>query len=690
MSQQLAEAGVTSSRYGSGTAHYHRPDRLDPIVNDRWAKDGGSDLYSTDITFDESGNITRQVDNLQRNYGGGSNPGVFDASYTIDSRSRLTRTQEGHWNGSSISTLWRDQQWTLSQTGNWARDKEDWNGDTDFTDTGEVDDTRAHNVANELLTRDTDSNSSVNYTLTHDAVGNLTDDGKDYKFVYDAFGRLRTVKNQSNTVVTEYTYNGLNMRIGWHSDADADADVDGSDPWYSFAHDDRWRIVATFRGSDTSPKELFAYHNAGANGRGGSSYIDSVILRNKDANTSWTAASDGTLEERIYYAQNWRADVSAVLSSAGLVKEWVKYTSYGIPVRIDPGDYNRDGFVNGTDFDDYGDDFDNARAEADVNFDGSVNGDDYDLFSAWWDAPSTASRFTLSASSVGNRVGYAGYQYDPTFVGASRAIYHVRNRVYDAGLGRWMRRDPAGYVDGISLASYCQCTPLIVFDAFGFFSNNKGNPSCENGSSNPSLYDGGMTKESCEDRAKDTWPRCSQRVIRLIELIKNCPNSPCSDIKIECKDNCDAGCARKDPKDPNAKVVAYRQPCGFAMCYENHSNEHVCDTVAHELVHVYDFACNNSGSDCGSIACTEIRAYSLSCGGNAWKRDGYTSFNDCVVKGAKSSVRIMGCDDSIVDTKLADCLPNDKNPPPWDPPKLPAPGPGTGSGSGTGGGVDHD
>jgi hypothetical protein len=67
--------------------------------------------------------------------------------------------------------------------------------------------------------------------------------------------------------------------------------------------------------------------------------------------------------------QNWRADVSAILTSAGLVKEWVKYTSYGIPVRIDPGDYNRDGFVNGADFDDYGDDFDNARAEADVNFD---------------------------------------------------------------------------------------------------------------------------------------------------------------------------------------------------------------------------------------------------------------------------------------------------------------------------------
>lgn len=43
---------------------------------------------------------------------------------------------------------------------------------------------------------------------------NLTDDGKDYSYVSDAFGRLKTVKNRGNSaVVAEYTYNGLNMRI---------------------------------------------------------------------------------------------------------------------------------------------------------------------------------------------------------------------------------------------------------------------------------------------------------------------------------------------------------------------------------------------------------------------------------------------------------------------------------------------
>lgn len=60
-------------------------------------------------------------------------------------------------------------------------------------------DRRTHNVVNELLTRDIDDNSSVNFTLVYDDNGNLTDDGEHYTYEYDAFGRLRKVKNRSTT-----------------------------------------------------------------------------------------------------------------------------------------------------------------------------------------------------------------------------------------------------------------------------------------------------------------------------------------------------------------------------------------------------------------------------------------------------------------------------------------------------------
>ena len=61
-------------------------------------------------------------------------------------------------------------------------------------------------------------------------------------------------------------------------------------------------------------------------GRGSSSYIVVVIMRDEDANTAWTAASDATLEERRYYVQNWRADVDALLTAGGDVSEWVRYS----------------------------------------------------------------------------------------------------------------------------------------------------------------------------------------------------------------------------------------------------------------------------------------------------------------------------------------------------------------------------
>ena len=53
-----------------------------------------------------------------------------------------------------------------------------------------------------------------------------------------------------------------------------------------------------FRESDSSPKEEHFYHAAGLDGQGGSSYIDAEVLRDKDSNSGWTSAADGTLEQR--------------------------------------------------------------------------------------------------------------------------------------------------------------------------------------------------------------------------------------------------------------------------------------------------------------------------------------------------------------------------------------------------------
>jgi hypothetical protein len=65
-------------------------------------------------------------------------------------------------------------------------------GDGDWSDSGEYNDDRTHNAVNELTGRDTDDNGTDNFTLTYDELGNLTDDGENYTYKWDAFGRWGT------------------------------------------------------------------------------------------------------------------------------------------------------------------------------------------------------------------------------------------------------------------------------------------------------------------------------------------------------------------------------------------------------------------------------------------------------------------------------------------------------------------
>ncbi|MCW5777264.1 MAG: hypothetical protein KIS87_12570 [Phycisphaeraceae bacterium] len=198
-----------------------------------------------------------------------------------------------------------------------------------------------------------------------------------------------------------------------------------------------------------------------------------MVLRDRDANTAWEDEADGTLEERVYYCQNWRADVSAILTATGKMVEWVKYSAYGVPFALPAGDTNSDGDWDATD----------AAAilnsssydvRQDAELDGDVDSSDAVHAHSITGAYQTLGRGVLSSAAVNNRRGYAGYEYDPTFEGAERWLYHVRHRVYDAEVGRWTRRDPLGYVDGMSLYEYVEANPLALLDAFGL----AGTPPC--------------------------------------------------------------------------------------------------------------------------------------------------------------------------------------------------------------------
>ena len=227
-------------------------------------------------------------------------------------------------------------------------------------------------------------------------------------------------------------------------------------------------MVATFRNQDASPKESFVYHAAGLGGRGGSSYIDSVIFRDRDADEPWTSASDGALEERRFYCQNWRADVVAVTRSDGAPWEFVRYSAYGEPTVYPVADVNRDGVVNLDDLTAFGmgtttgDFAATPDWEPDLDFDGDIGSSaDIALFMDSYDANTGQSgEGRVSSAETGSRKGYAGYEWDPV-IGMS----HVRHRVYWPEIGRWTRRDPKGYIDGYSTYQYVKSRIMYFVDS---------------------------------------------------------------------------------------------------------------------------------------------------------------------------------------------------------------------------------
>jgi RHS repeat-associated protein len=263
--------------------------------------------------------------------------------------------------------------------------------------------------------------------------------------------------------IAEYRYNGLGFRTGTHTDTNADGLTDVSDPWYHLTYNERWQHVATFRDTDADPKERYIHNAAGLAGRASSSYIDSVILRDRDI-AGWTAAASETLDERTYLLQNWRADVVAAATLSGDPIEYTRYSPYGTPSCYVVADVNRDGVVDASDDTDWntGTPQNAAKITGDLNRDGVSNSTDASFYTS--NKASGRVGGYLKQSSIGLTRGYAGYVWDPY-----TKMNHVRHRVYSAEFGRWTRRDPLGYVDGVGLYEYVSSEAISERDYLGLF-----------------------------------------------------------------------------------------------------------------------------------------------------------------------------------------------------------------------------
>ena len=138
-------------------------------------------------------------------------------------------------------------------------------------------------------------------------------------------------------------------------------------------------------------------------------YIDELLLINHDS-------SD------YFVCNDYLYSPVAIIDSSANITEWYDYDVYGSPTI-----YTGDG------------------------------GD-----SNWWNGNET----TATVSSIANPYFFIGRRLD-LLDGDSLKIMYYRARYYDPGTGRFISRDPIGYVDGMSLYEYVRSSPVNWLDPFG-------------------------------------------------------------------------------------------------------------------------------------------------------------------------------------------------------------------------------
>jgi hypothetical protein len=154
---------------------------------------------------------------------------------------------------------------------------------------------RTHNAQNEILTV-----SSATSPL-FDANGNMLTDETGKQYTYDAWNRLKVVKNSGGTTLVTYNYDGENQRI---------QEVIGStrDLYYS----DQWQVVEERVGGTARVSYVWS-----------PVYVDMMVARDRDAD------NNGSLETRHYVTTDANFNVTSVVSSAGVVLERYAYDPFG-------------------------------------------------------------------------------------------------------------------------------------------------------------------------------------------------------------------------------------------------------------------------------------------------------------------------------------------------------------------------
>jgi len=201
--------------------------------------------------------------------------------------------------------------------------------------------------------------------------------------------------------------------------------------------------------------------------------VDDAVARMRVAGNGSGGVAAGASQELAFQLTDAQFSVIAVATPGkpGVVIDRIAYSPYGEATRTLRSDVNGDGFVNQSDYSGIikprtGAAIGTAAyvVEADLDRNGVINQLDYDISIADDGKSSSGGvgEAGLFSKGVRNGVGYCGYIFNE-----DSGLYTVRFRTYSPTLGRWLERDPAGYVDGMDLYEYVRGGPIAAVDPTG-------------------------------------------------------------------------------------------------------------------------------------------------------------------------------------------------------------------------------
>jgi RHS repeat-associated protein len=317
------------------------------------------------------------------------------------------------------------------------------------------------------------SDGRSSYTLSTDAAGNLTYDGI-YQFSYDAWNRMVKVTNawsssDAGSVIDLMSYDGLGRRIG--KQVQNCQPLDGMHHYYY----DGQQMIEERDGSDQLLKQMVW----------GLSYIDELVEVGINADF-WNASTVDHEENKVerYYWALQDANYNVLALQVGYMAERYEYTPYGQRRAFVhgwlPGDPDQDGNVTTSDYTsvDASLGTSDPNSIGDLDGDGQVTAGDYTTIDANLGlglGTETDPQLLYSTASSGQRLvdttvwptamcefGHQGLLHDE-----ETGLIYNRARMFHPTLGRFVQRDPAGYIDEGNLYHYVRSAPSSLLDPKG-------------------------------------------------------------------------------------------------------------------------------------------------------------------------------------------------------------------------------